>query len=213
MAHSDPAQRTAHGTVRPLVVLAALCAVTAPLTLTPAQFVTVTLVGAFFAAMVSMVGRSVSVLAGADTTDALRHTVERAETGAVVAVALAVLVAALGVRGWLVGLTVAVAWLLLRRVADRRTPEAASRPAAVSPLENRSTADLVSGWVASHQLLRSASSPATVAYIAALRQTYLDELERRDPDGVRRWLDTYPDAASDPRAFIADRRRGASWLD
>ncbi|SDD08616.1 hypothetical protein [Actinokineospora iranica] len=53
-----------------------------------------------------------------------------------------------------------------------------------------STPDLCARWNAGLDALRTAATPAEAAAILRDRQRCLDELERRDPDGFRRWLAT-----------------------
>lgn len=60
---------------------------------------------------------------------------------------------------------------------------------------------LCTEWQCSYVDLCRATDAATRAEIAGLRQDYLDELERRDPGGVARWL------AVDPRPAGTDLHR------
>jgi hypothetical protein len=57
-------------------------------------------------------------------------------------------------------------------------------------------------WRRSYLAVVRASRPDELTRIAALRATYLDELERRDPTGFRRWLDSGARAASDPSRYL-----------
>lgn len=52
-----------------------------------------------------------------------------------------------------------------------------------------------------HDPLRRTYLPSTVCSYAELRQAILDELTRRDPDAVSRWLGDRPDQR-DPRAYL-----------
>ena len=49
---------------------------------------------------------------------------------------------------------------------------------------------LAAAWYESEACLRQATTVAEVARIAGARQLYLDELERRSPDGFAHWLAT-----------------------
>lgn len=66
-----------------------------------------------------------------------------------------------------------------------------------------STTELCTKWRRSYWLLRElpSSSPARPA-VVEIRGLLLTELERRDPDGFSRWLDTDPRAGSDPRQYL-----------
>jgi hypothetical protein len=60
----------------------------------------------------------------------------------------------------------------------------------------------VLAWRYSYRALERATTHQARALIAAQRQAYLDELERRDPTGVQRWLASGARAASDPTRFL-----------
>lgn len=87
------------------------------------------------------------------------------------------------------------------------------RPGPVDPhvglaKEQRDAAALTNealsrAWRASYRLVERARDPEYVARLADLRRRYLDELERRDPGGFRRWLESGARAGSDPGRFIA----------
>lgn len=94
-----------------------------------------------------------------------------------------------------------------RRRAERgeaHVPDAeprANRPSAPACAE-LSTAELVLAWRVSSTSLLRARTPSAANAVVVRRQCYLDELERRDPDGVRRWLDSGAPAPSDPSAYL-----------
>src|SRR5690625_3528215 len=71
----------------------------------------------------------------------------------------------------------------------------------------RTTSELVHAWRASFTSLQRAQTTTAKNEIVDRRQQYLDELERRDPDGIRRWLDSGARAASDPSRFIHEDDR------
>ena len=83
---------------------------------------------------------------------------------------------------------------------DHRGPlvpvHAAEPGSVVDPLapdsvpESLSTLALCSRWQRSYFTLTDTTDPAERAHIVALRGRYLDELERRDPGAVVRWLGT-----------------------
>ncbi|MCG8920338.1 hypothetical protein L6E12_31685 [Actinokineospora sp. PR83] len=57
------------------------------------------------------------------------------------------------------------------------------------------TAELRGRWEAGARALAEASTPGEAAAVVRDRARCLDELERRDPDGVRRWLSS-PDPSA-----------------
>lgn len=71
-----------------------------------------------------------------------------------------------------------------------------------------STPTLCRAWRTSAALVRSVrgSSPRKLAKWVALRQAYLDELERRDRDGFARWLAEEPERTA-PEAYIGGEPR------
>lgn len=135
-----------------------------------------------------------------------------------VTVALLGLVAGLGGVGLLIGMSFAATsppaserlgrWLEQRRL-ERRAAQVPPDEREVSEHPRRrcsemTTAELVLAWRMSFNSLLRAQTTAATSEIVARRAQYLDELERRDPDGMRRWLDSGARAASDPSRFIHD---------
>lgn len=93
------------------------------------------------------------------------------------------------------------------RLGDRR-------PAAAGPAypdirvvrgETLTVEELCTAWTRSCTELRGASPAQALRFVEA-RQYYLDELERRDPDGLRAWLATAASASGDPSRFITRDR-------
>lgn len=70
------------------------------------------------------------------------------------------------------------------------------------------TQDLCHAWRVSYVRLQRARSETVRARIVAARQTYLDELARRNPDGFEAWLQAGARAASDPARFLGDTPGG-----
>ncbi|WP_214367594.1 hypothetical protein [Pseudonocardia sp. H11422] len=58
-------------------------------------------------------------------------------------------------------------------------------------------------WRRSYIEVCRATDPVHFSRIVLLRAAYLDELERRDPEGFRRWLGSGARAAGDPARFLA----------
>jgi hypothetical protein len=186
-----------------------------------------TLLGVVVAALV--VGAATAgVLLGGDgrrpnSPGVVQTTARNALVGASLVLVASVIVQAGGAIGWLVVLLFATGAppivervaALLHRAGVRRTRAAAPAPAepvepiAVdvtprpeAPVEKLSTPNLVLAWRYSYRALERATTHQARARIAALRQAYLDELERRDPAGVQRWLASGARAASDPTRFL-----------
>ncbi|WP_219414502.1 hypothetical protein [Pseudonocardia nigra] len=108
-----------------------------------------------------------------------------------------------------------LAWRGLRGTAE--LPEAeppphdppAAPPAPAAPVlpagtavAEMSTLDLCRAWRVSYLRLQHAAGATELDGTAQIRQRYLDELERRDLAGFRRWIDSGARAASDPARFI-----------
>lgn len=70
------------------------------------------------------------------------------------------------------------------------------------PVASLSTAELVRAWRGSFNSLLRAQTTAAISAIVVRRQQYLDELERRDPAGLQRWLASGARAASDPTRYL-----------
>jgi hypothetical protein len=66
----------------------------------------------------------------------------------------------------------------------------------------RSTADLCKQWHDSYHELRQAKSDSQRLRIVMQRQLCLDELDRRDHEGLEAWLASTASAAGDPARFI-----------
>jgi hypothetical protein len=75
-------------------------------------------------------------------------------------------------------------------------------PHDAAPMPTLPTPALCWEWRRSYLAVVRASKPDELTRIAALRAAYLDELERRDPTGFRRWLDSGARAASDPGRYL-----------
>ncbi|MEV0788017.1 hypothetical protein [Kribbella sp. NPDC050459] len=69
-------------------------------------------------------------------------------------------------------------------------------------LPERSTAELCRQWRDSYDALRRATSDAHRLRIVLERQHCLDELGRRDPEGLQAWLASAASAAGDPERFL-----------
>ncbi|GAA4692891.1 hypothetical protein GCM10023215_32580 [Pseudonocardia yuanmonensis] len=81
-------------------------------------------------------------------------------------------------------------------------PVGARRPATHTvPL-----AELCRQWRLSCGHLQRAGSPAELDLVASLRAAYLDEFERRDPEGFRCWTRHDTAARSDPSGWLRERR-------
>ena len=132
-------------------------------------------------------------------------------------VALAGLVAALRLTGlFLLLLAVAGHPAVRRRIGGRTPAPATTTPpvpepgpvhndalprATLSDLEDEA---LCQAWRRSFGLLERTTRVEERASLVELRGRYLDELERRHPDGVSRWLASGARAAGNPLPFLAD---------
>jgi hypothetical protein len=83
----------------------------------------------------------------------------------------------------------------------RRTPTSYRPPSLRS-----STQSLCLEWRASYIALNLAETPEARLRIVKARQRFLDELERRDADGLQAWLGSAASAGGDPGRFLACRR-------
>jgi hypothetical protein len=86
-------------------------------------------------------------------------------------------------------------------LAVRPEDDKPEMPIAHSGLSN---ADLCRAWQESFDALRKSESPAVRLRIVEARQRYLDELERRDPDGLHAWLESNASPAGNPARFVQD---------
>jgi hypothetical protein len=78
-------------------------------------------------------------------------------------------------------------------------------PAAVQTLTDK---ELCRVWRISFWALQSSRTPAAREQVVALRQAYLDELERRHPSALTAWLDSGARAASGPEKYLPDQQDG-----
>jgi hypothetical protein len=113
------------------------------------------------------------------------------------------LCALLGATGFVVAVLLAIScpWVL------RRTGVLLGgrfRPGVDHGVERMTTAALCQAWVDTGDQLRTRLAPDVCLRLATARQLYLDELERRDPDGVSAWLGSAnASAAGDPHRFLS----------
>lgn len=184
-----------------LLAAAGATGLAAPLLLTAGQFVTVSLMGAFLGGLGTLLVRTVDESRDAASADGLLDAAGKALAGAALAVTATMLVTLFGGYGWLAVGMLALACPLLRVIAGRGSTS------TLEPLPSEyrawTTADLAAAWMASGRQVEAARSPEERARLAATRRHYLDELERRDPEGVRRWLELGADADGDPRRFLS----------
>lgn len=57
-------------------------------------------------------------------------------------------------------------------------------------------------WSASFDAVKGATDPRRLGVLAGLRRDYLDEMERRDPEGFEVWLALHARAGDDPRPHL-----------
>jgi hypothetical protein len=80
-------------------------------------------------------------------------------------------------------------------------------PEGMGPLNGLDDRQLCRLWRDSFWLVRQPSAPGTVLCRVALRAACLDELERRDAEALRAWLDSGARASSGPEKYLADPPR------
>ncbi|HZX03243.1 hypothetical protein [Kribbella sp.] len=121
-----------------------------------------------------------------------------------------------------------IGWFREPPAAVRPTPKPRSRrkpmsrgagvtvtPEHVEDLTELSDEALCLAWRASFAgLQRAAAAPSDQLRVVEERRAYLDELERRHPDGVAAWLASNPRAAGDPAKFVrGDSAHGQHPID
>lgn len=109
-------------------------------------------------------------------------------------------------------LTIGLAvWLARRR--DRTPDGADDAPTSAGPVAPADPADLTDvdiaqlcrDWRRSHWLVRGAGDPAALERATRQREQLLDELFRRDPQGMQRWLDSGPNPSEGPDHYLSGR--------
>lgn len=83
-------------------------------------------------------------------------------------------------------------------------PRAAQALPTIRP-GSASTQELCAAWCSSYWVLRELPPGPGRVQLVCIRECLLDELERRDPAGFHRWLDTGARAGSDPSRFLTTR--------
>ncbi len=109
------------------------------------------------------------------------------------------LLALLGARPMWRGLQRARAW----RPAPPTAPPVRDRP-VIAPVvaPEASTAELCLAWRRSYLALLDTPPGSDRDHIVSLRRDLLDELDRRDPAGFSRWIDTGARAGGDPGRYL-----------
>jgi hypothetical protein len=74
---------------------------------------------------------------------------------------------------------------------------------AGADVRSMATRELVRDWRRSYVALEQAVDPAAKMALVQARQAFLDELERRNPDGLHEWLESGARAAGDPTKYMA----------
>jgi hypothetical protein len=132
-------------------------------------------------------------------------------------VAVAGLVAVLRLTGLFLLLLAVAGHPVVRRRLRSSPPEpvltapttAETEPVSLDTLPRDALSDLedealCQAWRRSFRLLETTAGAEERASLAELRGRYLDELDRRHPDGVSRWLASGARAAGNPLPFLAD---------
>jgi hypothetical protein len=126
-----------------------------------------------------------------------------------------VLLAPLGVIGWLLHAPAPTPGP--ERVA---APEAQAEPTPFWVLEigrgqperlrQLTDLELCTEWRRSFNALEATAHVSLHFEVVRLRQLYLDEIERRHPEGLRRWLASGARAAGNPMPFLDDHKAGGT---
>jgi hypothetical protein len=149
--------------------------------------------------MTAAVGHTTSSADAQDARRASRQAGVRAMLPLLGLLAIAGLGFALGIAV----LPLALAVVITSPPVVRWYGDSLSRPQPGEPGESAtSTAQLCRQWHDSFEDLQTAMTPAARLRIVTARQRCLDELERRDPDGLNAWLSSTASAAGDPSRFV-----------
>jgi hypothetical protein len=90
--------------------------------------------------------------------------------------------------------------VLTRR--KRGVVQAQAQAPAPSTLSNLSNAQLAREWHTSYTALAAARDPGSLERICALRKCQLDEIERRAPGGLQRWVESGAWVRGDSAPFL-----------
>jgi hypothetical protein len=157
------------------------------------------------------------------TVEQALHAGQRVPLGALVAVTILATSIPTGPLIWPVLALVAVTspWMITcgRRLGWRRqsapdrepTPRPSSARACMQAADWASAVwalsdeQLCASWGTSYTAMQTALV-ADCVELAALRHAYLEELERRNPEGLRAWFDSGATAAGNPATYLAEGR-------
>ncbi len=166
-----------------------------------------------WAAMSVLIGLAGWQWAGESRTRALGRPSRAGAVFAVASFAVGVLAAeTLELSGLVTGsgilVTLAPAgWWAGKRASSGRTRGAGRQVSVRSTVPGLDDAELCLVWRRSHEeLQRTPAGGPALRQLAEVRQLLLDELEKRDPAGFRRWLGSGALTGEDPRPFLRGRR-------
>jgi hypothetical protein len=149
------------------------------------------------------------------------HHLKVAAPGLVIGPALGGVIGALGIDGLLLIAVLAATspWVVgaaVRRYRKHHPEPEPEPPPLPERIEERAVearcpaepADLpdeqlFNAWQLSYVLLQHARTTPDRIALVTIRQRYLDELERRNPDGFRLWMANGARAASNPRRYLS----------
>jgi hypothetical protein len=95
---------------------------------------------------------------------------------------------------------------LLRTAQQPQQEPVAQQPYSMPVPEDLSTHELCLAWQRTYLVLLDVAADTPRDNIVALRGRLLDEIERRDPAGFTRWLETGARAGSDPGRYLTGDR-------
>jgi hypothetical protein len=118
-------------------------------------------------------------------------------------VAMSGLVQLLGAAAFLLFLlAMATSPPVIERLFHKHGTRPKGRSGGSVQVRELTTLELCRQWQDSYQALREAPTLALRLQIIEAREHCLDELERRDPDGLQAWLASAASAAGDPSRFL-----------
>lgn len=212
--YPGPPESAAHPLRWTTILLGVYDAIAAPLLLDGDKFAALMVAGAFVGGIHSTL-LWIAQERGAVSFPLVVRAAGDAAAGAVIAVAAALMTRAVGALGAVailavvVGVPVLCRLLSVRRhfrdagtAGDARVESPVDIDLMVPPFDGCSTRAIIRAWTSSRAALRPHASMASRIRVAALRQAYLDELERRDPAGLRRWLESARPFSGDPGRFF-----------
>jgi hypothetical protein len=141
-----------------------------------------------------------------DRSDAALVRIAAATAPAVLALVVAAWGLVVTVQGGIGGALATIALAVVLCVVVRRWRRNPGTPRCRPATRSVPLAELCRQWRESCVHLRRARDPAELDLVTALRAAYLDEFERRDPEGFRSWTRQDTAGRSDPARWLREER-------